>query len=40
VLASSRDLVDLGPERVLACGAGGFVHKAELSRATLAAAAA
>jgi DNA-binding NarL/FixJ family response regulator len=40
VLTSSRDLVDLGPERVLACGASGFVQKAELSRAALAAAAA
>jgi DNA-binding NarL/FixJ family response regulator len=40
VLTSSRDLVDLGPERVLACGASGFVHKAELSRDKLAAAAA
>jgi DNA-binding NarL/FixJ family response regulator len=40
VLTSSRDLVDLGPERVRACGASGFVHKAELSRAALAAAAA
>jgi len=40
VLTSSRDLVDLGPERVLACGASGFVQKADLSRATLAAAAA
>jgi DNA-binding NarL/FixJ family response regulator len=40
VLTSSRDLVDLGLERVLACGARGFVHKAELSRDKLAAAAA
>ena len=40
VLTSSRDLIDLGPERVLACGARGFVHKAELSRDKLAAAAA
>ena len=27
-----------GEDRVSACGAAGFVHKAELSRATLAAA--
>jgi len=40
VLTSSRDLVDLGPDRVLACGARGFVHKAELSGDRLAAAAA
>ena len=40
VLTSSRDLIDLGRERVLACGARGFVHKAELSRDKLAAAAA
>jgi DNA-binding NarL/FixJ family response regulator len=40
VLTSSRDLVDLGPDRVLACGASGFVHKAELSGDSLAAAAA
>ena len=38
VLTSSRDLADLGEDRVSACGAAGFVHKAELSRATLAAA--
>jgi DNA-binding NarL/FixJ family response regulator len=37
VLISSRDLRDLGPERVRACGASGFVHKADLSRAALAA---
>ena len=37
VLISSRDLCDLGPERVLACGASGFVHKADLSQAALAA---
>ena len=35
VLTSSRDLCDLGPERVLACGASGFVHKADLSRKAL-----
>jgi DNA-binding NarL/FixJ family response regulator len=35
VLTSSRDLCDLGPERVSACGAVGFVHKAALSRAAL-----
>lgn len=38
VLTSSRDLADLGEDRVSACGAAGFVHKAELSRAALAAA--
>ena len=38
VLTSSRDLADLGEDRVNACGAAGFVHKAELSRAALAAA--
>ena len=37
VLLSSRALCDLGPERVLACGALGFVHKADLSRAAIAA---
>jgi DNA-binding NarL/FixJ family response regulator len=37
VLLSSRDLCDLGQDRVLACGADGFVHKAELSRAAIAA---
>ena len=37
VLTSSRDLADLGEDRVSACGAAGFVHKAELSRAALAA---
>ena len=36
VLISSRDLSDVGPERVLACGAAGFVHKADLSHAALA----
>jgi DNA-binding NarL/FixJ family response regulator len=35
VLISSRDLCDLGPERVHACGASGFVQKAALSRAAL-----
>jgi DNA-binding NarL/FixJ family response regulator len=35
VLISSRDLTDLGPERVRACGASGFVGKAALSRASL-----
>ena len=34
VLTSSRDLADLGEDRVSACGAAGFVHKAELSRAS------
>ena len=37
VLISSRDLCDLGSDRVLACGASGFVHKADLSHAALAA---
>ena len=37
VLTSSRELCDLGADRVLACGAAGFVHKADLSRAALAA---
>ena len=37
VLISSRELVDLGPDRVLACGAAGFVHKADLSHDALAA---
>jgi DNA-binding NarL/FixJ family response regulator len=37
VLLSSRALCDLGSERVLACGALGFVHKADLSRAAIAA---
>ena len=37
VLTSSRELCDLGPDRVRACGAAGFVHKADLSRAALAA---
>jgi DNA-binding NarL/FixJ family response regulator len=36
VLTSSRDLRDLGADRVTACGAVGFVHKAALSRAELA----
>jgi DNA-binding NarL/FixJ family response regulator len=35
VLLSSRDLCDLGQDRVLACGADGFVHKADLSRAAI-----
>lgn len=38
VLTSSRDLADLGEDRVSACGAAGFVHKAALSRAALVAA--
>jgi hypothetical protein len=38
VLTSSRDLADLGADRVSACGAAGFVHKAALSRAAIAAA--
>ena len=38
VLTSSRDLADLGADRVVACGAAGFVHKAALSRAAIAAA--
>jgi DNA-binding NarL/FixJ family response regulator len=38
VLTSSRDLDDLGADRVSACGAAGFVHKAALSRAAIAAA--
>ena len=37
VLISSRDLCDLGADRVSACGAAGFVHKAALSHAALAA---
>jgi DNA-binding NarL/FixJ family response regulator len=37
VLLSSRELADLGPERVRDCGALGFVHKADLSRAALSA---
>lgn len=39
VLTSSRDLRDLGADRVTACGAAGFVHKAALSRTALAAVA-
>jgi DNA-binding NarL/FixJ family response regulator len=35
VLTSSRDLADLGEDRVSACGAAGFVDKAALSRAAL-----
>jgi DNA-binding NarL/FixJ family response regulator len=35
VLISSRELCDLGPERVFACGAAGFVPKADLSHAAL-----
>jgi DNA-binding NarL/FixJ family response regulator len=35
VLTSSRDLCDLGLDRVHACGAVGFVHKAQLSRDAL-----
>jgi len=38
VVTSSRELADLGQDRVSACGAAGFVHKAALSRAALAAA--
>jgi DNA-binding NarL/FixJ family response regulator len=37
VLTSSRELSDLGPDRVPACGASGFVRKIDLSRASLAA---
>jgi DNA-binding NarL/FixJ family response regulator len=37
VLTSSRDLGDLGADRVADCGAVGFVPKASLSRAALAA---
>ncbi|MDX6561748.1 MAG: hypothetical protein QOD65_1562 [Gaiellales bacterium] len=37
VLTSSRELSDLGPERVAACGASGFVRKIDLSRTSLAA---
>jgi DNA-binding NarL/FixJ family response regulator len=36
VLISSRPLVDVGVDRVTACGACGFVDKADLSRAALA----
>ena len=39
VLTSSRELLDLGADRVIACGAAGFVHKADLSRDALAAVA-
>jgi DNA-binding NarL/FixJ family response regulator len=35
VLISSRPLADIGSDRVAGCGARGFVHKAELSRAAL-----
>jgi DNA-binding NarL/FixJ family response regulator len=35
VLTSSRDLHDVGLERVHACGALGFITKAQLSRAAL-----
>jgi DNA-binding NarL/FixJ family response regulator len=35
VLTSSRDLCDLGLDRVHACGAAGFVHKTKLSREAL-----
>jgi DNA-binding NarL/FixJ family response regulator len=35
VLTSSRDLHDLGLDRVQACGAVGFINKAQLSRAAL-----
>jgi DNA-binding NarL/FixJ family response regulator len=35
VLTSSRDVIDLGLDRVYACGAAGFVPKAKLSRAAL-----
>jgi DNA-binding NarL/FixJ family response regulator len=38
VLTSSRELDDLGADRVSACGAAGYVHKASLSRAAIAAA--
>ena len=38
VLTSSRDLADLGEDRVLASGAAGFVPKAALSREAIAAA--
>jgi DNA-binding NarL/FixJ family response regulator len=38
VLTSSRDLADLGEDRVLASGAAGFVPKAALSRKAIAAA--
>jgi DNA-binding NarL/FixJ family response regulator len=37
VLTSSRELADIGADRIAACGAVGFVHKAALSRAALAA---
>jgi DNA-binding NarL/FixJ family response regulator len=35
VLISSRCLDDIGVDRVAGCGASGFVHKADLSRAAL-----
>jgi DNA-binding NarL/FixJ family response regulator len=35
VLISSRPLADIGVDRVAGCGARGFVHKADLSRAAL-----
>jgi DNA-binding NarL/FixJ family response regulator len=35
VLISSRCLADIGVDRVAGCGASGFVHKADLSRAAL-----
>ena len=35
VLISSRPLDDVGVDRVADCGARGFVHKADLSRAAL-----
>jgi DNA-binding NarL/FixJ family response regulator len=38
VLTSSRELADLGADRVCGCGAAGFVHKAALSREAIAAA--
>jgi DNA-binding NarL/FixJ family response regulator len=38
VLTSSRELADLGADRVSGCGAAGFVHKAALSRQAIAAA--
>ena len=38
VLTSSRELADLGADRVSGCGAAGFVHKAALSRQAIAVA--